>query len=258
VLAYFVHVISPNKYIGYFAFIAFVIANQFVWRPLHVATRLVQFASQPDTTYSDFFGFAPYWKSWTVVYGSTGWPFADCSPWPAFCCGSAAASMRGSCVCGTPACVSRRLSRAGFRPADRSSWERARGSITTPKVLNTILSEDDRDRLSVDYEKTYKKYDKLPQPRIIDLKYAIDLYPERRAATMRADTIIQNKTASRSPCLHLNYADPDYRTEVQIDGAKLKQDDQRLQYRIYEFRSAHAAGRKASLAVHRHAGAARV
>ena len=60
--------------------------------------------------------------------------------------------------------------------------------------LNTILSEDDRDRISADYEKTYKKYDKLPQPRVIDLKYAIDLYPERRAAVMHADTIIQNKT----------------------------------------------------------------
>ncbi len=62
------------------------------------------------------------------------------------------------------------------------------------EVLNTILSENDRDRMSADYEKTYKKYEKLPQPRIIDVKYAIDLYPERRAAVMRADTIIQNKT----------------------------------------------------------------
>ncbi len=69
VLAYFIHVISPNKYVGYFAFIAFVIANAFAWRPLHVATRLVQFGSQPDTRYSDFFGFAPYWKGWTVVHG---------------------------------------------------------------------------------------------------------------------------------------------------------------------------------------------
>ena len=35
--------------------------------------------------------------------------------------------------------------------------------------------------------------------------------------------------------LHLNDAGPDFQTEVQIDGAKLKQDDKRLQYRIYEF-----------------------
>ncbi len=72
-------------------------------------------------------------------------------------------------------------------------WDRARWIYYNTKVLNTILSEDDRDRLSVDYEKTYKKYDKLPQPRIIDMKYAIDLYPERRAGVMRADTIVQEQ-----------------------------------------------------------------
>jgi hypothetical protein len=35
--------------------------------------------------------------------------------------------------------------------------------------------------------------------------------------------------------LYLNDAGPDFQTQVQIDGARLKQDDQRLQYRIYEF-----------------------
>jgi ABC-type transport system involved in multi-copper enzyme maturation permease subunit len=233
-LAYFIHVISPNKYIGYFAFIAFVIANQFAWRPLHVATRLVQFGSQPDTTYSDFFGFAPYWKSWTwfTVY------------WLAFC--------------GLLAVASVLLWQRGRERAWRVRLRNARLRFTVPlrvlafallalflgtgawiyyntKVLNTILSEDDRDRMAADYEKTYKKYDKLPQPRVIDLKYAIDLYPERRAATMRADTIIQNKTDKPIAVLHLNDAGPDYRTQVQIDGATLKQRDPRLQYSIYEF-----------------------
>jgi ABC-2 type transport system permease protein len=234
VLAYFVHVISPNKYVGYFAFIAFVIANAFVWRPLHVATRLVQFGSQPNTTYSDFFGFAPYWKSWTwfTVY------------WLAFC--------------GLLAVASILLWQRGRDRGWKIRLHEARLRFTAPvgvltivllaaflgtaawiyyntKVLNTILSEDDRDRISADYEKTYKKYEKLPQPRVIDLKYAIDLYPERRAAIMHADTIIQNKTDKPIRVLHLNYAGPEYGTQVQIDGARLKQDDQRLQYRVYEF-----------------------
>ena len=234
VLAYFVHVISPNKYVGYFAFIAFVIANQFVWRPLHIATLLVQFGSQPTTTYSDFFGFAPYWKSWTwfTMY------------WLAFC--------------GLLAVSSILLWQRGREHAWRLRLRDARLRFTAPvrvlavvllaaflgtgawiyyntKVLNTILSEDDRDHISADYEKTYKRYDKLPQPRIIDVKYAIDLYHERRAATMHADTLIQNKSDKPIAVLYLNDAGPDFQTQVQIDGARLKQDDQRLQYRIYEF-----------------------
>ncbi len=233
VLAYFVHVISPNKYVGYFAFIAFLIANQFAWRPLHVATRLVQFGSQPDTTYSDFFGFAPYWESWT-------WFTAY---WLAFC--------------GLLAVASVLLWPRGRERAWKLRFRDAGLRFTVPlrvlacavlavflgtgawiyyntKVLNTILSEDDRDRLAVDYEKTYKKYDKLPQPRVIDLKYAIDLYPERRAATMHADTTIQNKADKPIAVLYMNDPGPDFQTEVQIDGARLKQDDQRLHFQTYE------------------------
>ena len=45
------------------------------------------------------------------------------------------------------------------------------------KVLNTVRSENDGDRLQADYEKTYKKFEKQPEPRVTDVKYAIDLYP---------------------------------------------------------------------------------
>ena len=64
VLAFFIHVLSPNKYAGYFAFIAFTIVNIFIWRPLHVATYLVQFGNTPTMTYSDFFGYAPFLRAW--------------------------------------------------------------------------------------------------------------------------------------------------------------------------------------------------
>jgi ABC-2 type transport system permease protein len=243
VLAYFIHVVSPNKYIGYFIFITFAIANIFAWRPLHVATLLVQFGGQPNATYSDFFGFAPYWTSWL-------WFTAY---WFAFCGLLAVASIL----------LWQRGRERGWKLRLRAARLRFTGPFRVlaflllavfvgtgawiyynTKVLNTILSENDRDVISADYEKTYKKYEKLLQPRITDLKYAIDLYPERRAATMRADTIIQNETAQPISALHLTYSGLDYRTEVQIDGAALKQDDQRLQYQIYDLSPAMQPGEK--------------
>ena len=193
---------------------------------------LVQFGSQPDTTYSDFFGFAPYWTSWTwfTVY------------WLTFC--------------GLLAVASILLWQRGRERGWGMRWRAARLRFTAPwraltfallavfvgtgawiyyntEVLNTILSEDDRDRMSADYEKTYKKYEGVPQPRFIDVKYKIDLFPERRAATMHADTIIQNKTSQPISVLHVNYPGPDFQSQIQIDGARVKQDDRRLQYRIY-------------------------
>ena len=52
---------------------------------------------------------------------------------------------------------------------------------------------------------------------------------------MHADKIIQNKTANPISVLHLKYADPDYSTQVAVDGATLKRDDSRLRYQIYNF-----------------------
>ena len=83
VLAFFLHVVSPNKYLGYFSFIAFAILNLFIWRPLNIVTNLLQFAARPGTTYSDFYGFAPYWQSW-------GWFTLY---WSAFCAVLAIASV---------------------------------------------------------------------------------------------------------------------------------------------------------------------
>ena len=246
VLAFFIHVIAPNKYIGYFGFIIFAIANLFIWRPLHVTTHLVQFAARPNTTYSDFFGFAPFMTSW-------GWFTLY---WFAFCAILAVASVtlwqRG------------RESRWKFRFHQAS--QRFHGGLRlaafaaiavflctgawifyNTKVLNTIVGEDDRDKLAIDYEKSYKKYENLPQPRIVDVNYKIDIFPERRAATMQCDEIIQNKTAQPLSVLHLNYPEADYSTQIAIDGAMLKQDDRRLRYRIYNFNPPLQPGEKRHL-----------
>src|SRR5262249_55315211 len=41
VLAFLIHAFSPNKYLGYFFYIAFIAVNTFIWRPLNIATNLV-------------------------------------------------------------------------------------------------------------------------------------------------------------------------------------------------------------------------
>jgi ABC-2 type transport system permease protein len=233
ILAYFIHVVSPNKYIGYFVFIAFSIANLFAWRPLHVATRLVQFGSTPDYTYSDFFQFGPYWKTWL-------W-FA--TYWLAFC-GLLAVFSVVFWPRGRDSGWSKRLREASLRmngPMRAAVILLAAAFLGiggwiyyNTKVVNALYSEDDRDRMSADYEKTYKKFEHLAQPRILDVKYQIDLYPERREALMRGDEVIENETAQPISQLHLNTGDG-FEYRITAPGAKLKQDNQRLSYQIYEF-----------------------
>ncbi len=58
---------------------------------------------------------------------------------------------------------------------------------------------------SANYEKTLGKYDKIAQPKIIDVKVIADLVPEERSAVIRVDYIMVNKTDEVIDSLHLNW-----------------------------------------------------
>jgi ABC-2 type transport system permease protein len=231
ILAFFCHVLSPNKYIGYFAYIAFLIVNAFLWRPLHIATLLAQFGGRPSYTYSDFYGYAPYLKAW--VWFTLYW----------------------LCFCGLLALLSILFWRRGREASWRHRIANARLRFARPlalaggllaiafvatgsvvyyntKILNRLVSENDAQNISADYEKTYKRYEGMPQPRITQVKYAIDLYPETRNAVMRGDEVIENKTAQPIRELHLTLGD-NFDSLIKLDGATVAKDDTRLRYRIY-------------------------
>ena len=58
---------------------------------------------------------------------------------------------------------------------------------------------------SADYEKTLSKYDKIAQPKVIDVKLFADLVPEKRSATIKTNFIMVNKTDEVIDSLHLNW-----------------------------------------------------
>ncbi len=233
VLAFFIHTLSPNKYVGYFTYVAFLIVNLFIWKPINVASDLVQFAGTPDVTYSDMFGDAPYitaWR-WFALY------------WILFCGLLAIATVM-------------------FWPRGKQSrwaerWRTARLRFSSPwpalavvclvlfaatgswifyntKVLNRLLGPKDQLALQADYEKNYKQFDKLPQPRIRNDKYWVDIFPQTRNMTMRVQEELYNPYAQPLTEIHLS-VDRQYDTDIQIPGTTLAENDTRLSYRIYRF-----------------------
>ncbi|WP_431158407.1 ABC transporter permease/M1 family aminopeptidase [Winogradskyella poriferorum] len=58
---------------------------------------------------------------------------------------------------------------------------------------------------SAEYEKQLSKYDKIAQPKVIDVKVNADLVPEERSATIRTDYIMVNKSDEVIDSLHLNW-----------------------------------------------------
>jgi ABC-type transport system involved in multi-copper enzyme maturation permease subunit len=232
-LAFFIHVFAHNKYVGYFAYIALFLTNIFIWRPLNIATNLVQFASTPDVTHSDFFGDAPYisaWR-WYALY------------WMFFCVLLAVATVmfwpRGK----TPS-VSQRWRNARLR--FRGAWP----AITmlslllfagtgawiyyNTKILNHSLGPKDRELLQADYEKSYKQFESLPMPRVRSIKYFVDLQPETRNAVIRGEEVIYNPYSEPLKEIHFSLDDL-YDTEIDFPGATLTKDDKRLFFRIYQF-----------------------
>ena len=233
VLAFFIHALSPNKYVGYFLYIVFLLANFFAWRPLNVATNLVQFASRPTVIYSDFYRDAPFRLAWDwftaywllfcgLLFIATVllWPRGKEARWRGRL-GNARLRFSGA----WPA-----LSAVAFLAfAAVGAW-----AYYNTKVLNTMQGPQDRKRIQADYEKIYKPFSKQLMPRIRDLEYAIDIHPEQREVIMRLDAEMENPYSKPLEEIHLSL-DRLYDTTVEIPGAALVKDDKRLSYRIYRF-----------------------
>jgi ABC-type transport system involved in multi-copper enzyme maturation permease subunit len=233
VLAFFVHVLSPNKYLGYFLYIAFAITNFFIWDPLNVATDLVQFGTAPEVTYSDLFGDAPYIAAWrwftlywllfcgllavaTVMFWPRGRETGWRKRWR-----NARLRFRGRWPALTLACL------VAF--AATGGW-----IYYNTEVLNPLLGPKDVKRRQAEYEKNYKRYEKLPQPRVRSAKYAIDVFPATRNMLMRGEEVIQNPYTQPLSEVHFSL-DRNYDITIEIPGAALAKDDTRLDYRIYRF-----------------------
>ncbi len=73
-------------------------------------------------------------------------------------------------------------------------------------VLNEYLTNKDRRVIQADYEKNFKKYEHLPQPKIISVDAQIDIYPERRSFSGTGHFVLQNKTPQPIAQVHLTDA----------------------------------------------------
>ena len=232
VLAMAWHVISPNKYVGYFGFIAFLIVNAFVWFVLDWSSLLTNYGGVPSVIYSDFYGFAPFTTSvlWFSLYWTLGAvliAIASILLW-----------QRGkeTKLRQRIALVGQRLSRpmaavsvtCALAMAGVGGW-----IYYNTKVINKLVSSDDQKDLRADYEKAYRKYLSLPQPRITNVSYTIDLFPERRAMRMAGKQRIENKEDVAIDSIHF-VTTPDMETEIQLPDSKLTSRDERLNYRIYQ------------------------
>jgi hypothetical protein len=103
-------------------------------------------------------------------------------------------------------------------------------------VLNEYRTSEELDQLRADYEKKYLKFEKLPQPSVVDVKLRVDLYPEETRAEIQGDYVLRNNSAGPIRDVHVRRGDLDMDIKsVAVEGAKLASFDGKFDYRIFRF-----------------------
>ena len=101
-------------------------------------------------------------------------------------------------------------------------------------IVRTRLSSKEREEQTVEWEKKYKKYEDMTQPRIIGVTAHVDLFPETLDFEAKAEYRMINKTNELIDTLLLNYTD--FPSEFEFDRAlTLVSEDTVYNFNIYTF-----------------------
>ncbi len=234
IIALFFHYLINNRYIAYVAFIAFIIANSFVWGAMEVSTLMVQYGALPTMTYSDMNGFGPfvkggiwfsvYWSLFALLLAIVVYAFYTRGKEYAFPHRWAEARLRlQKNMAVTVLALVAFIACSGF-------------VYYNTFILNTYHGEKESEQISIEYEKMYKKYEGKPQPRYYDLNYKIDLYPQQRNLSVQVTAWARN--ISNQPIKQLYFTMPSWRDSITIQVANATEvlRDTRHKFRIMELK----------------------
>ncbi len=231
IIAFLAHYAVNNRYLAYFVFVAFVIANQFIWGPLDIESNMVAFGKTPYLMYSDMNGFGPFVEGqvWFSIYWTIA---AVLVTYVAY--GLAIRGLETSATKRWQILKDRLRSQRTPLIATLILFFLCGGFVFyNTQILNTYTTSDVAEEERRDYELTYKKYQDLPQPHWVALDYHLDLYPEERAifALVRAKAV--NKTSTPITQIHFTMPGSMDSVIISMKGARMTLNDKRLSYRIY-------------------------
>ena len=232
-LAFALHVIINQKYVGYLALIgmyAFISGAAL----LGIQNHLLVYGSSPEWTYSDMRGFGPsliawgwfktYWAAWALLL---------CIVATLFWVRGREAGFRARL-----ALVRERLSprTLGIAAAMMALIVGTGGFIAyNTSVLNRPTSEAELTDLRARYEKTYGKFAGMIQPEISGIALRVEIFPHERKATIHGKYALVNRSKSPISAIHL-LPDDDIETSAAVFDRPVRGvvDDSSLHYRVYE------------------------
>jgi ABC-2 type transport system permease protein len=244
-LALALQVFTNSKFAGY-ALLLVVMIGRVVLETLDFAHPLYSFGNWPNAPHSDMNGYGHFLAGqfWLQAY------------WGAlFLCLMLLATafwVRG--VAGTRAqrwALARQRLRgrlgAGLAVATLAYVAVGGWLYWNINVRNEFLAPDEQLDLQARYEKEYKQYQDLPQPKIVAADIDVDLRPETQS--MRADGRYRIRNPHAVPIreLHVNLSDDGALAALDLGGAQLVRHDKPLAYRIYRLAKPLAPGEERAI-----------
>ncbi|MGC2111313.1 MAG: M1 family aminopeptidase [Candidatus Korobacteraceae bacterium] len=194
VLAMFVQAVVNNKYLGHFVMVLYIVAT-IALPPAGFQDYLYRFGQSPVLIYSDMNGYGPFLQPtfWLRLYWAIAavllaivtnllWVRGTESDWRVRM-NLAGARISRATLGGAAVCVVLLLVVGGY-------------IFYNTHILNPYRTTFQIDDARAQYEKKYSQYWSLPQPRISDVAMQIDIYPERRSASVSGTMWLENRTSS--------------------------------------------------------------
>lgn len=201
--AMFVQTIVTNKFVGHA-----IVIGIFVMQPVLFnfgwENTLYLFGAIPSYTYSDMNGYGHFVQPllWSIIYWLSVTAFLGVL--------SIGLARRGAETTFRARLRMLRQNAPGLAPFAAVFLLLAVGSggwfYYNAHVLNEYLTSKDRRVIQAKYEKDFKKYEHLPQPKIIAVDAQIDIFPERRSFSGSGHFVLQNKTSNPIAQIHLTDA----------------------------------------------------
>lgn len=232
-LSVFVQALVPHKFMGWAVMLIYLVAS-ITLTTIGFEHNLYNYGGSPDAPLSDMNGLGRFWigRAWFQVY------------WLAFALMLLAAShllwRRGA-----DARLRPRLARLRGRLAGTPGWLLGGAALLwagtgcfifyNTNVLNEYRTQPQEEKFQADYEKALLPFEKVPQPRIIEVKLAVDLQPGRVRAETNGSYVIENRTGGPLPAVHVRWARPLKMQTLEVEGATLETEYKEFDYRIYTF-----------------------
>jgi len=200
-LALFIHTIVSNKFLGHALVIGTVILIPILYR-YGVENRLVLFGEITPYTYSDMNGYGHFVPGlvWSISY----WFFVGVFQATL----AIALSRRGADVSWPTrlrAAIPRFRTLTPFAaPALLLAAACGAWFYYNTHILNEFRTDQESRHRQADYERLYKKYQRLAQPKITAVDVSVDIFPERRSFKGAGYYLLANRSAQPISEVHIS------------------------------------------------------